>query len=223
MNVAILIPTLGRADVLPALLQNIREATPEGSYCVYFVLDSNDGESWEVCRRLSGGGGDVRLVRADGTYPVKVGAGAVASAEPLIAPLADDVVFHAGWYEAAVARFEDPAVQVVGTLDLTPATARAKNVTMPIVRRSYVDDPGAAYDEPGVLFHTGYHHNAVERELWQLAKHRGVAVFEPNSIIEHRHHSFGTREADDTDRKGNMANWDADLALYHRRERLWRR
>jgi len=219
MRIAILIPTLGRANALAPLLANLRETTPP-IYRVCFVVDTADTETRQAIEAMAPAE-DFCNVYRDGTYPVKVGAGAAASAEPLIAPLADDVVFHAGWYEAAVARFEDPAVQVVGTLDLTPATASGKNVTMPIVRRSYVDDPGAAYDEPGVLFHTGYHHNAVERELWQLAKHRGVAVFEPNSIIEHRHHSFGTREADDTDRKGNMANWDADLALYHERERLW--
>lgn len=223
MNVAILIPTLGRVDVLPGLLENIRETTPAGKYCVYFVLDSDDRESWEVCRRLSGGAGDVVLVEGDGTYPVKIGIGVQASTEPLIAPLADDIVFHPRWYEAMAARFDDQAVEVVGTLDLTPATVNGKNVTMPIVRRSYVEDPGAAHDEPGVLFHTGYHHNAVERELWQLAKHRGVAVFEPESVIEHKHPSWNSREADDTDRKGNQSNWDADLALYHARERLWRR
>lgn len=237
MNVAILIPTLGRADALAPLLQNIRETTPEGLYHVWFVVDQNDlpthRKLFLIGPEVIPPASDFNAVINDGTYPVKTKAGYEAAeryavrhwfdGDWAVLPTADDVVFHEGWYEAAAARFEDPAVQVVGTLDLTPATASGKNVTMPIVRRSYVDEPGAAYDEPGVLFHTGYHHNAVERELWQLAKHRGVAVFEPKSVIEHRHHSFGTREPDDTDRKGNMANWDADLALYHRRERLWRR
>lgn len=222
MRIAILIPTLGRADALAPLLQNLRQVT-EFCYRVYFVVDQEDQETRHVLDTMPGL--DFTSVLCDGTYPEKVAAGVAAStAEGLITPLADDVVFHDGWVPAALKHFEaNPEIQVVGTRDLTPATAGGKNVTMPIVRRSYVEHPGAAFDEAGVLFHQGYHHNAVERELWQLAMHRGVAVFEPEAVIEHRHHSWGTREVDETDRKGNMANWDADLALYHERERLWRR
>jgi glycosyltransferase involved in cell wall biosynthesis len=219
MNVAVIVPTLGRAHALAPLIANLRETTPP-VYRVCFVVDTADLETRQAIEEMAPAQ-DYFQIFKDGTYPVKTNAGAAVTSEPLVLPTADDMVFHSGWYEAAVARFEGPDVHVVGTLDLTPATVNGKNVTMPILRRSYVESPGAAWGETGAIFHPGYHHNAVERELWQLAKHRSVAVFEPESVIEHRHHCWDSREADDTDRKGNMANWNADLALFHKRERLW--
>jgi glycosyltransferase involved in cell wall biosynthesis len=222
MTIAILIPTLGRADVLPELLQNIRQVTPP-CYRVYFVLDSGDTESWEVCRRLSGGGGDVVLVEGDGSYPVKTNRGYECTGdEDLILPTADDVVFHRGWYEAAARRFTPLGpCYVVGTLDLTPATARGLHATMPIIHRSYIEDWGAVYGEKGKVFHEGYAHNFCETETWQLARHRGVARFERESVIEHLHPAWGTREADATDRKGNARGWDVDKALFEKRKAEW--
>jgi glycosyltransferase involved in cell wall biosynthesis len=218
VNVAILIPTLGRAHALAPLLANLRETTPP-VYRVCFVVDTADTETRQTIEEMASASDYFQVFR-NGTYPVKVNAGLAMTSEPLVAPLADDVVFHAGWYEAALSRFKQGA-QVVGTLDLTPATAKEKHATMPIVRRSYISDPGAAFSEPGTLFHEGYHHNAVERELWQLGLHRSVAVFERESVIEHRHHAWNTREPDETDQKGNMRNWDEDMALYREREALW--
>ena len=219
MNVAILIPTLGRPDALAPLLQNLRQTTGP-FYRVYFVVDHEDLETRRVLETMPGF--DFETVLCDGTFPVKTNAGYRASrAEELIAPLADDVVFHDGWYEAAVKRFEDRDVQVVGTLDLTPATAKGNHATMPILRRSYIEDPGAVWGEPGKIFHEGFHHQFVETELWRLACHRGVAIFERESVIEHRHHGWKTREVDDTDRKGNMQGWDADKALFQTRRDEW--
>lgn len=223
MNIAILVPTLGRAHALEPLLRNVREATPEGKYRVYLALDSDDAESWETYERLylAGHSDDLMAVEEDGTYPRKTNAGLDGSdGEDLILPTADDVVFHPGWYGAALKHFEAGA-QVVGTNDLTPATRDGRMVTMPIVRRSYIEDPGAAWNERGTVFHEGLHHNFVDRELWELACHRGVAVFEPESIIEHRHPGWGTREADATDAKGNQQNWDADKALFQKRKAEW--
>lgn len=219
MRIAILIPTLGRADALAPLLQNLRQVT-EFRYRVYFVVDRGDQETRHVLETMPGF--DFTTVLCDGTYPVKTNAGYAAAAdEELVLPTADDVVFHDGWLRAALKRFEDPAVQVVGTNDLTPATRDGRLATMPILRRSYVDEQGAAWGERGTVFHEGLHHNFVDRELWELAQHRGVAVFEPESVIEHRHHGWGTREADETDAKGNQQGWDADKALFEQRRAQW--
>lgn len=221
MKIAILIPTLGRADVLPGLLKNIQATTPFPDYAVYFVLDRDDEPSHRACAEMEGYGG--RVVECDGSYPTKTNAGYAATLpeESLVVPTADDVVFHEGWYEAAVACFEDPDVQVVGTNDLTPATRGGRLATMPIIRRSYIEDPGAAWGECGTVFNESLHHNFVDRVCWELALHRGVAVFEPESVIEHRHHGWNTREVDDTDRKGNMQGWEADKATYERMRAEW--
>jgi glycosyl transferase family 2 len=218
VRVAIIVPTLGRSHALAPLLANLRETTPL-VYRVCFVVDVDD---LPTMRTIAGmpPANDFFVIPGGGSYPAKTNAGVAATDEDLVLPTADDVVFHDGWYETALKHFEAGA-QVVGTNDLSPATAGGALATMPIVRRSYVEDPGAAYGEPGVLFHEGYHHNAVDRELWELAQHRGVAVFEPESIIEHRHPSWGTREVDETDRKGNLQHRGADTALFEHRQARW--
>jgi hypothetical protein len=133
----------------------------------------------------------------------------------------DDVVFHDGWLEPVLVAFRDPVVQVVGTRDLSPITADGSHVTMPALRRAYIEGIGAAWNEPGSCFHEGYHHNYSETETWQLAQHRGVAKFVPESIIEHRHPDWGTREPDATDAKGGQANKQADHELFNRRRDEW--
>jgi hypothetical protein len=217
VNVAILVPTLGRADALAPLLQNLCQVT-EFRYRVYFVVDREDQETRHVLETMPGF--DFVTVVCDGTFPEKTNAGYRASSEELVAPLADDVVFRAGWLEAALPHFE-AGWQVVGTYDRTPVTDGGWHVTMPILRRSYIEGPGAAWGETDTVFHEGLHHNFTDTELWQLARHRDVAVFEPESVIEHRHPQWGTRPADATDAKGNGQNWEADEALFIRRKEEW--
>ena len=219
MNVAIIVPTLGRPEALAPLVTNLREVTPP-VYRLCFVVDPDDHASQSALASLSSAA-EVLLLESGGTYPVKVNAGARATDEALLVPTADDVVFHPGWYEAMLSHFER-GVQVVGTSDLTPATANGSHATMPILTRTYMEDPGAAHDEKGVVFHEGYHHNFVETELWQLACHREVAVFEPGSVIEHLHPAWGTAEVDDTYRRGSLSGWGRDRALFEQRLSRWR-
>lgn len=219
MDVAIIVPTLGRPGALGPLVENLRRTTPP-VYRLCFVVDPDDEASQVALANLELAP-EVLVLQQGGTYPAKVNAGVRATDQPLLLPTADDVVFHPGWYEAASPHFES-GVQVVGTSDLTPATRNGTHATMPILTRSYVEDPGAAYGEKGVVFHEGYHHNFVETELWQLACHRGVAVFEPGSVVEHRHPAWGTAEVDDTYRRGSLAGWGADRARFEGRLAQWR-
>lgn len=217
MNVAILIPTLGRADSLASLLQNLRQVT-EFRYRVYFVVDHEDLETRHLLETMPGF--DFQVVLCDGTFPEKTNAGYRASSEELVAPLADDVVFRDGWLQAVLPHFE-AGWQVVGTYDTSPVTEDGWHVTMPVLRRSYIEDPGAAWGETGTVFHEGLHHNFTDTELWQLARHRDIAIFEREAVIEHRHPCWGGRPVDETDAKGNGQNWEADEALFIRRKEEW--
>lgn len=212
----ILIPTLGRAGILGSLVDNIEAVTPPGEYQLIFVLDKTDVESRRALIDRN-----VVVVGHDGTYPVKIAAGYQRGEGDLVAPVADDVAFHSGWLEACLNALRDPRVQVLGTDDLSPSTANRDHATMPILRRSYCEEPGAAWGESDSLFHTGYMHNWVETETWQLALHRGVAGWAEDCVIEHLHPAWGKREVDDTDRKGNLRGWDADEALFRRRRSKW--
>jgi hypothetical protein len=221
----ILIPTLGRAEVLPGLVTNIFEATEQGAFHVLFVLDQDDTESHEAVRGILREHGDTAVghVVCDGSYPAKTNYGARYSFGELVLPTADDVRFEEGWLEAVAAAFEEPAVQVVGTDDLSPATADRTHATMPIVRRSYVEDPGAAFEEPGTIFHPGYMHNYSETELWQLAEHRGVTAWADGAVIEHLHPDWGKRGLDATDERGNRRGWEHDEGLFRARHKQWSR
>lgn len=216
-DIAIIVPTLGRPDALAPLAANIASVTPRGRYCIVFVVDADDTPTHDALALI----GAPKVLVQDGSYPVKTNAGVRASDTDWVLLTADDVIFHPGWYEKAARHFPD--FDVIGTSDTTPATADGLHATMPIVRRAYVDHPGAAWDEPGNAFHEGYRHNYVETELWQLATDRGVAVFEPLSVIEHLHPDWGTRPEDDTDRKGNRQGVDDDRDLFERRRKKWRK
>lgn len=220
MNVAILIPTLGRPNALRPLLQSIATTTPVGAANVVFVVDHDDPSTHAELQEAWAQGWRFGRCFCDGTYPEKINAGLRASNDPLVLLADDDIVFHAGWLEHALAALSG-STAVVGTNDLTPATADGGHSTKPIVRRSYVDDPGAAFGEPGVALHEGYHHNFCETELCALAQHRGVYVSCPTSIIEHCHPAWGTREADETDRKGSQSNWGEDERLFLERQEQW--
>ena len=220
MSVAILVPTLGRPQALRPLLESVARTTAPRTVNVVFVVDHDDPATHAELQAAWQQGWLFGRCFADGTYPEKVNAGLWASDDPLVLPAADDVVFHAGWLEHALAAFTD-GVDVVGTNDLTPATVDGQHATMPIVRRSYIASPGAAHGETGSVFHAEYHHSWCETELCKLAQHRGVYASCPASIIEHRHHAWGTREIDDTDRKGNLRNWDADETLFEERQARW--
>ena len=118
---------------------------------------------------------------------MKTNAGYRASNDEFILPTADDVWFRPGWLEAVLAEFENPDVHVVGTDDTTPATADRTHATMPVIRRSYIEQPGCVWKRPGVVFRPELKHNFCETEVWQLAEHRGVAAWAEGAVIEHRH------------------------------------
>lgn len=217
MKIGILIPTLNRPESIEPLASNIAETTPVGFYSLIFVLDHADRESREAVRRAEFS----RFILCDGTYPVKTNAGYAASNDEFILPTADDVWFRDGWLDAVLAEFENPNVQVVGTDDTTPATADRTHCTMPVIRRSYIEDPGCVWKRPGVVFRPELHHSFCETEVWQLAEHRRVAAWAEDAVIEHRHPDWGTRELDDTDRKGNRQGWDEDKALFERAKAEW--
>lgn len=217
----VIVPTLGRPAALTPLLESLATSVGPGVARITFVLDDADTESAIAVARAWEAGHEFGTLFQDGTFPTKTNAGVEATAAEWVLLAADDVVFRPGWLEAALEAEMASAAHVIGTNDLTPATAAGDHATMPLVRRSYIEQPGAAFDLPGAAFCEGYHHNFCETELCHLAMHRGVFVFAPESIVEHRHPSWGTREPDDTDRKGNLANVKGDEWLFLDRQARW--
>jgi glycosyltransferase involved in cell wall biosynthesis len=216
--ISIIVPTLGRPQALAPLIYSIRTTTPRDHYEIVFVLDHGDIKSHQALRSFQH---DIRVVSASGTYPQKINHGYDESVGDLILPTADDVRFHSDWYELTVEEFGTNWVCVLGTNDLSPATEDGEHVTMPIVRRSYIEDPGAVLGERGSVFNEAYHHNFVETELWQLARYRKVTRWSKEIVIEHLHPDWGKREEDATDQKGMRSNFDEDAALFYERAAAW--
>lgn len=219
-GVHIIIPSLGRPDRLGPLCENLAETTPEALYDLTFVLDNRitDPASWDALRPPTPGGISYRVITCDGTYPHKINAGYRPGPREWSMPTADDVEFNDGWLEAAL---DVPkTAHVIGTDDLSPMS-NPWHSTMPIIRNSYIENPGCSWNDPGVIFHEGYHHNFCETEICELARYREVWHFVPTSMVEHHHPSWEKRKPDDTDRKGWMRHQDRDSALFHQRRPAW--
>lgn len=222
-EVAVLVPTLRRPHALEPLLASLEENTPRGIYTVVFVLDRDDAESYREIERLRHSRPYIRVLVRDGTYPQKINTAVANTAEPWVLLTADDVRFHSRWWEEAMkaaGAASIPQVGVIGTYDLhNRHTQTGKYATQILVARWYADL--GTIDEPGKVFHEGYHHNCIDVELCETAKARGAYVHAGTSVIEHLHPDHGNRPVDPTDEKGNRANRGDDKALLCERRKLW--
>jgi hypothetical protein len=133
---------------------------------------------------------------------------------------ADDLVFHPGWAEQAVAEQLRSGACVVGTNDLgNRSVMRGLHATHPLVHTGYtcglVDNP-----DPDMLLNTAYDHSYVDNEFVGTAKLRGT--FQPcvESVVEHLHPFWGKSKRDGTYDKG-ARRMHEDQRLWMQRRHLW--
>jgi glycosyltransferase involved in cell wall biosynthesis len=211
-GLVILVPVLRRPHRVRPLLRSIRRTTPR-PYRVLFIADPGDEAEQDAVRDA---GGELLIVA--GNYARKINAGIDASCERLILTGADDVQFHRGWLEAAVAHLRG-TVMVVGTNDLcNPLTMRGEHATHFLVDRRYVKQ--GTIDEPGKLMHEGYPHEYVDNELVATAKARGVWAWAQDSIVEHLHPNVGKAPIDDL-YAASRQRMRAGRAIFNSRRHLW--
>lgn len=212
-DLAIITPTYGRAEKLGPLLDNLAATTPP-VYRVLFVVDAEDSETWDAMDDL-----DADALEFSGTFPEKTNAGVAATSEPWVLLAGDDVKFHPGWYEAAMAHATE-GIGVIGTNDLhNPAVQQGEYATQILVARWYVEQ--GTIDEPGKVFWEGYRHNEVDRELCETAKARGAYAHAMDSVIEHLHFTWGKSDRDATYERGCLSDPDGDAARFRERRKLW--
>jgi hypothetical protein len=226
-KIDVIFPTRGRAQVLEDLVANLAETAGEQT-APMFVVDPDDDATWltlEVC--WADYEGWVLALELMGGYPQKANAGAKASnalsGGEFVMIGGDDVRFHDGWADCALDAFRDPRLMVVAPNDMSPNAGN--NATFPIVRRSYIEDPGASWDGPGTLYHDGYVHNFSDTELWTLALKRMVGRYIPECRVEHMHPAWGKAEVDETYRSGglNSKGWAEDEQRFILRSKEWER
>lgn len=214
-DLTILVPMLGRPHRVAPLLASIAEATPDAQ--VLFLTTPTD---LAVRREIDRHHAEQLTVpyRNIGDYARKINTGYRNTDRPHIFTAADDLRFHPGWYEAAVAEI-GPDTGVVGTNDLGSARVIAgEHATHSLVLRWYADL--GTVDQPEAIYHEGYVHEYVDDELVGTAKMRGAWAFAADAHVEHLHPDWGKAPVDPMYLK-QRNRMRASRALYNRRRKLW--
>ena len=218
-QVAILVPVLGRPHRALPLASSAAHGT-DIPYRLLFLCSPEDGAEIDACQQV----GDVHVVdwnAGPGDYARKINEGYRLTKEEWIFTAADDLVFHPGWASAALRVAEDTGASVVGTDDgWNPKVRAGLHSTHTLIRRSYIDDVGASWDGPGVVFHEGYDHQWVDTECCAEAMQRKVWAFSRQSLVEHLHPMAHKAEMDSTYERG-LSQGREDAALYRRRRSLY--
>lgn len=215
-DLVVVVPLLHRTTWIARVLDSL-SATCDRARTLFVASDTDD----TVLEHLRREGLDHLTVPGPnpGDYARKINAGYRASSEPLVFLGADDIEFHPGWFEAALAELT-PGIGVVGTNDLGSRRVMAgEHSTHSLVTRDYADRFGVI-DEPGAILFEGYHHSYVDDELVATAKQRGAWAFAADSHVEHHHPAWSKAPDDDTYQRGR-SRFRMDRRLFIKRQALW--
>lgn len=211
MSLVILVPVLARPQNVAPLLDSIRTATPHAR--VLFICDPDD---FDEQRAVHDNGGETLLI--DGNYAAKINAGVRVTTEARIFLGADDLHFHAGWYEAAAARLKPP-IGIVGTQDqCNPRVIAGEHATHFLMARWYAL-LGTIDGRPGPLCED-YPHEFVDDELVATARSRRAWAFADDSIVEHLHPDAGKAPMDGI-YAGRRRRMRVGRQIFQERSALW--
>lgn len=212
----LLIPVLGRPERAGPLVTSIQGAT-EHAHRIVFLCSPNDRAQIEATMATTAETIIVPWKPGPGDYARKINHGIAYTQGEWIFQGADDLRFHPGWDDAALA----VGYPVTGTNDLgNPLVIRGGHATHSLVHRQYVEEQGTV-DEPGKLLHEGYDHCWVDNELIETARSRGAFRAARRSHVEHLHHIWRKGQDDATYRRG-QEGYQRDHALFLTRRALWR-
>lgn len=232
--IVVLVPVFDRPQNADPLVASLRETTDA---LIVFLISRKDGREARAVRMAQAryAGVEAEIVgwrQGHGDYAKKINHGIRITDEPWIFQAGDDIRFHPGWIDAALAAARDPTLRpqprqgvlaparVIGTNDLcNPRVMSGRHSVHNLVHRSYVEEHGTI-DEPGKLLHEGYRHNFCDDELIATARRRGEFVFARKAVVEHLHPLHTKGEMDRTYRLG-QAGFDVDRRLHAMRRRLW--
>lgn len=216
-DLVILVPMLGRPHRVVPLLESI-DATVPGAR-VLFLLSPHDSQ---VRAAVEAAGRQYMEVpyQEHGDFARKINSGYRATTEPLIFTGADDLRFHPGWFEAAVAKLA-PGIGVVGTNDLgSPRVIAGEHATHLLVTREYADKFGTI-DQPGAIFHEGYWHEWCDDELVGTAKHRSAWAMALDSHVAHLHPCWHREVPMDGLYRQQRRRMNHSRPLFEQRQRMW--
>lgn len=208
----VIIPVLNRPERVAPLLENLLASTFVPMRILFIC---SDGDEKEI-EAVEAAGAEYLLLDAppaQGNYAKKINLGYRSSENPWLFLAADDLEFKHGWAEVALSR-AGARYRVIGTNDKFNAFVRQGTLaTHSLIHRSYIDDPGASLDGPGIIYHEGYSHNFVDCELSVLARHRNVYMFALHAVVIHNHPLARKTPMDSTYEFG-LRDFNADRELF---------
>jgi hypothetical protein len=216
-SVAVLVPVLDRPDRAAPVAASIR-SSDDRAHPVFLCSPGDDDEVAAVHAA-----GEAAVVVpwpcGPGDWARKLNLGFGLTGTEWVLFGADDLVFHAGWFDACLVEHARTGACVIGTNDMGNARVIAgHHSTHPLVHRDYIECGTA--DEDGVLLHEGYGHAFVDDEFVQTAQARGTFAAARSAYVEHLHPDWGKGSQDETYRRG-QASFHDDRALYDARKHLW--
>lgn len=214
--ILIIVPVLRRPHRVQPLLESIETATPQ-PHRTLFVCTPDDRT--EIDATAAAGAEHIEVgPHQPGDYARKINFAYRTSTEPLLFTGADDLHFHPGWLDRALAKLT-AGIGVVGTNDLTNRRTRRQHSTHSLVTRAYADEFGTI-DEPGKILHEGYEHEFCDDELVGTAVHRGAYAHADDCYVEHLH-PMGGKAPMDALYEQQQRRMNASRRLYVERSCMW--
>lgn len=214
-----LVPVLDRPERAAIVTASLRATTD--AQLVFLVSPGDVGER-EAIERVRRRERDVsmlvvRFPPGPGDYARKINLGVEVTSAEWLFQGADDLRFHDGWLDRALAAAED-GHRVIGTNDLcNPRCISGRHSTHSLVHRSYVEGVGTV-DEPGKMLCEQYGHNFCDDELVGTAQFRGEFRHARTSVVEHLHPNCGEIAMDATYVRGlEPKQFASDRVLFHQR------
>lgn len=208
----VLIPVLGRPHRVEPLVENLAASTRIPYRLVFLCSEGDEGE----IEAVRGVGAELRLLDwppANGQYAKKINLGYRETSNPWLFLGADDIYFHHGWAEIALAATGERWHLISFNDKMNHFVRQGLLATHSLIRRTYVDEQGGSLDGPGSIYHEGYCHNFVDCELSVLARSRGVFKLVRAATVEHLH-PLARRSPMDPTYDAGLADFAQDRALF---------
>lgn len=216
---AVLIPVLNRPERVEIVTESLSRSLGMFDARPFFIANRNDHGEIAALHDAQVAHLIVPWDRGPGDYARKINQAVKHTDEPWLFLGADDLDFHHGWLDEALAVAEIESVRVVGTRDLgNLAVMQGRHSTHSLVARSYVEEMGTI-DMPGMALAEVYDHQYVDNEFVETAQHRGEFAMS-EAVVEHLHPHWQKAPDDDTYRLA-VKHTRRDQQTFRFRRRRW--
>lgn len=218
MNIAILVPVLGRAHQIQLVLDSIAGATTL-DHRVILICSPGD-PALKAAKKTKATVLVTTWAPDRSDYAKKLGLGFHSTDEPWLFQGATDLIFYPGWDTAADQVRRKSGANVIGTNDLgNPLVKRGRHSTHSFFSREYIDKWTGTADRSGVVFSELYDHQWTDNEFVETAILRRQWAFARRSVVEHMHPHWNKADMDETYEKATRATTE-DQRLFMQRRAL---